>query len=125
MTELDLELIGGRHELIRYFDGYAADRMEEIDARKLKRPLVKSYLLELMDRDKPGGHQHLEALFGRRQVQLKPVEEDLFLASDPQMGNIGFLERLRPRIVDLSSPSKAEALTSCIHRLVMPSPEFQ
>jgi len=124
MTEQDLRQIRGRHHLIRFFDGYAAERMEEIDERKLKRPLVKSHLLELLDRDRCGGHESLEAIFSRRQVNLTPLEDDLFLATDPQMGDIGFLERLRPRVVALYSTFKSEELIPWIHRLVMHSPEI-
>ena len=34
--------ISSRDKMIRYLDGYAADRMEELDERKIKRPLVRA-----------------------------------------------------------------------------------
>ena len=51
MTENSLREIRSRHQMIRFFDGYAIERMEELDERKLKRPLVKTQLLELLDGD--------------------------------------------------------------------------
>jgi len=95
MTETTLQQIRDRHQIIRFFDGYAIKRMEELDERKLKRPLVKSQLLEILDGDEARTPQGLQAIFGRRQVRLDPLEGSLFLVADEQMGEIGFLERLR------------------------------
>ena len=50
MLDLDIsqeiKSISSRDKMIRYLDGYSAERMEELDERKTKRPLVKSYMLE-------------------------------------------------------------------------------
>jgi hypothetical protein len=36
MQDFSLQHISTREEMIRFLDGYAAERMEELDARKLK-----------------------------------------------------------------------------------------
>jgi hypothetical protein len=110
--------------MVRFFDGYAIERMEELDERKLRRPLVKSHLLEILDGQDARTSQGLQAIFGRRGVRLQPIDEDLFLATDDQIGEIGFLERLRPRIVALYSIMKSDELGRWVRRLVLRSPEI-
>ena len=124
MTETNLRQIHNRHQMIRFFDGYAIERMEELDARKLKRPLVKSHLLEILDGEEARTNQGLRDIFDRRGVRLEPLEEELFLVTDDQMGDIGFLERLRPRIVALYSTMKSDELGRWVRRLVLDSPEI-
>lgn len=124
MTQMDLRQIKNRQQMIRFFDGYAIERMEELDERKLKRPLVKSHLLELLDGQEARTSQGLQAIFGRRGVRLQPFNEGLFLATDDQTGEIGFLERLRPRIVALYSTMKSDELGRWVRRLVLRSPEI-
>jgi len=110
--------------MVRFFDGYAIERMEELDERKLRRPLVKSHLLEILDGQDARTSQGLQAIFGRRGVRLQPLDEGLFLATDDQIGEIGFLERLRPRIVALYSVMKSDELGRWVRRLVLRSPEI-
>jgi len=124
MTEIDLRQIQDRRQMIRFFDGYAVERMEELDERKLKRPLVKTHLLEILDGQEARTPQGLQAIFGRRGVRLQPLDEGLFLATDKQMGEIGFLERLRPRIVALYSTMKSDELGRWVRRLILRSPEL-
>jgi len=124
MTQMDLRQIQNRQQMIRFFDGYAIERMEELDERKLKRPLVKSHLLEILDGQEARTSQGLQAIFGRRGVRLQPLDEGLFLATDDQIGEIGFLERLRPRIVALYSTMKSDELGRWVRRLVLRSPEI-
>jgi hypothetical protein len=110
--------------MISFFDGYALERMEELDERKLKRPLVKTQLLELLDADEAHTPQGLQTIFGRRQVRLEQLDESLFLVADTQVGEIGFLERLRPRIVGLYSTVKSTDLDRWVRRLVLRTPEI-
>ena len=124
MTQMDLSQIRNRQQMIRFFDGYAIERMEELDERKLKRSLVKSHLLEILDGQEARTSQGLQAIFGRRGVRLQPLDEGLFLATDDQTGEIGFLERLRPRIVALYSTMKSDELGRWVRRLVLRSPEI-
>ncbi|MGC8669257.1 MAG: hypothetical protein ACP5VE_14195, partial [Chthonomonadales bacterium] len=71
MVETNLGQIQNRQQMIRFFDGYAIERMDELDERKLKRPLVKTHLLELVDGEEARTSQGLQALFGRCGVRLR------------------------------------------------------
>ncbi len=70
MSEMDLRYIRDRHQMIRFFDGYAIERMEDLSERKLKQPLVKSYLLELLDGEEARTPQGLLTIFNRRGVKM-------------------------------------------------------
>lgn len=124
MTEIPFRQIQTRHQMIRFFDGYAVERMEELDERKLKRHLVKTHLLEILDGEEASTAQGLQAIFGRRGVRLQPLDEGLFFVTNNQNGEIGFLERLRPRIMALYSTMKSDELGPWVRRLVLRSPEI-
>lgn len=124
MTEMPLRQIRSRHQMIRFFDGYATERMEELDERKLKRPLVKTQLLELPDGGEARIPQVLQAVFAWHQVRLESLDESLFLVADDQIGEIGFLERLRPRIVALYSMMESADLDRWVRRLILRTPEL-
>jgi hypothetical protein len=81
-------------------------------------------LLEILDGEETHTAQGLQAIFGRRGVNLQPLDEELFLVTDDQNGEIGFLERLRPRIVTLYSTMKSDELDRWVRRLVMRGPEI-
>src|SRR3989442_7773371 len=104
MLDIKLRDPRDRHEMIRFFDGYTTERMKELYDEKLKSPLVKSHLLEILDESHGHGSQNLQAVFERNRAYLKPLDETLFLVTDKAEGEIGFLEVLRPRIVALYSP---------------------
>jgi hypothetical protein len=122
--EPNLRQIKNRRHMIRFFDGYTFERMEELDERKLKRPLVKSHLLEVLDGAEARTTEGLQNLFRRRDVLLKSIDEDLFIVTDLHLGDIGFLERLRPRVVALYSAMKSPEPDRWVERLVQKSPEF-
>jgi len=124
MAETHLHEIRSRHQMIRFFDGYAIERMEELDERRLKRPLVKTQLLEVLGGNEAHTDEGLRANLGRRQVTLVPIETSLFLAVDDQTGQAGLLERLHPRIVALYSTMKSDDMQQWVRRLVMRSPEL-
>ena len=82
MNESDIRLIRTRKEMIRFLDGYAYERKEELDERRLKGPLVKSHLLEILDSGHTRTSQGLVDLFARWEVQLKQIDDDLFLSQN-------------------------------------------
>jgi len=123
MTEMPLQDIRTRDEMIRFLDGYAAERMEELDERKLRRPVVKTHLLELLNGGCAPTSEELQRVLGRRNVHLEPLERELFLVTDSG-GDIGFLERIRPRIVALYSTLDSKYVQRWVERLVMRSPEL-
>lgn len=124
MRDIGLSEIKNRLEMIRFFDGYATERQGEINEQRLKRPLVKTQLMEVLNGSKDISHEGLQSLFERRQMRLSPLEEGLFLVTDPQGGELGFLEQLRPRILALYSNLKTDELTRWARRIIMGSPEL-
>ena len=125
MLDIELRQLRNRQEVMRFFDGYTIERMEELYTEKLKKPLVKSYLLESSDpADQQNSTEKLRTVFARRGVDLAPLDDSLFLLSDRQEGDIGFLEVLRPRILALYSHLKSENLNRWVRRIVLQGPEL-
>lgn len=124
MQEMHLGRIHTLHEMIRFFDGYASEWIGELDARKLRRPLVKTQILELLHGQALPPPQVLHAMFGRIGSRLESLDESLFLVTDKQGGEIGFLECLRPRLMAVYSPIKAADLDRYVRRLVLRNSEI-
>jgi len=124
MPDVELKHLKNRHEMIRFFDGYTTERMEELYAEKLKRPLVKSQLLEVLDGKQARNSRTLQAIFEQHGAQLRALDESMFLVTDNSQGEIGFLEVLRPRIVALYSPLRSDVLCKWVRELVMGNPEL-
>ncbi len=114
----DMARVTSRREMIRLLDGYSLDRKEELDERRVKRPFVKSYLLEVRERAPDGSPSRLEDVFARRGIPLRPLEDGLFLAETRTGETIGFLEALRPRIAVIYSLMDAKPLEGLVRNLV-------
>jgi len=65
MTETDISHIRSRREMIRFLDGYSLERKEELDERKVKRPLVKTHLIEVLDGRQARTDDQYKDLFAR------------------------------------------------------------
>jgi hypothetical protein len=78
--------------MIRFLDGYAAERQEELDERKIKQPLTKSYLLESACDDQKIGS--LTEIMNRNHITLEPIDDQLYRVYDrSKLEYMGFLER--------------------------------
>ncbi len=124
MTETDVSHIRSRTEMIRFLDGYSLDRKEELDERRLKRPLVKTHLIEVLDGRRERSDEQTAELFLRRGLALTKIEDGLFLARSETHGPVGFIETLRPRIVALYSTMDSRFLGPLVRRLILTSPEL-
>ena len=124
MTGSSLGQVHGRHDMVRHFDGYAGDRMEELDERKLKRPLVKTFLVELLNGAQSSDDPGLVSTLRRRGTVLRQIEEGLFHVTNDAGTEVGILERLRPRVFAIYSTLKSEVLKSWVGQLVRRSPEL-
>lgn len=124
MSEVTLSEIHNRRDMVRYFDGYATERMMELEALELKKPLVKTHLLEIQDGEETRGADALTALWAKYGLQLRPLDDSLFFAVDRDGTELGFLERLQSRIVALYSTLKADEITKRVRSLVMKSPDI-
>jgi hypothetical protein len=118
MSEFALGTIKNRTQMIRFFDGYSEERVEELDERKLKRPLVKTHLLEVLNGQCSSLSEALPSIFKRCGIEIKALDDELFLVSDLNIGEIGFLEQLTSRIIALYSTNKSDVLYPWVRNLV-------
>jgi len=110
--------------MIRFFDGEAAARVEELDERRSRRPWVKTYLLEILDGHETQTSEGLQKLFGNYGVRFSPIDDHLYFVTNETLGEIGFAERLSTRIIALYSALDSNQLKSWVHRLVHSSPDI-
>jgi len=115
--------ISSREKMIRYLDGYAAERMEELDERKTKRPLVKSYLIEHTgDSDKTKPVQEIMSTVG---INVETISDNLYRVYDRHTSEyIGFLETLTPRYFAVYTLHESQKSDKWIRNLILSCPEL-
>ncbi|MDI6869270.1 MAG: hypothetical protein QMD88_06785 [Coprothermobacterota bacterium] len=119
----EMQSINSREKMIRYFDGYSAERMEELDERKTKRPLVKSYMLEHVG--DTGGQKKVADLLFSMDIESRKIDEDLFLILDGRTGEyMGFLEVLTPRYFVFYTIHRSDKADKWVRKLVFSSPDL-
>lgn len=119
----ELKPIDSRINMIRYFDGYSAERMEELDERKTKRPLVKSYMLEYAgEQNRKREITELIKDFG---IAAQEIDKGLYRIFDPKEKEyMGFLEILNPRYFVFYTIHKSIKADKWIKSLVYNSSEL-
>lgn len=128
MSDLDIskeiKSITSREKMIRYLDGYSAERMEELDEREIKRPLVKSYLLEHVGNTERQ-RKVTEVLYNFG-VESQEIDENLYRILDKRANGeyIGFLEVLTPRYFVFYTLHHSDKADRWIKNLVINSPEL-
>jgi hypothetical protein len=119
-----LDRIHDRHGMIRFFDGYSADRLEELGEHELTGGLVKSHLIEVLSGQKQCADDELAAILSRRGIDARQKDEGFFSVRNREGREVGFLERLTPRIIALYSTLKTEDLCPWVARVIRNSPEL-
>lgn len=125
MTEVNISEIKSREEMIRLLDGYSVERKEELDQKKVKRGLVKSYLLETVD-----GFQDTEKTLSDILTpfasELIQIDEGLYKILDKNSGKyMGFLESFwGGRYFALYSLELSEDIDKYVRNLVLSSPQL-
>jgi len=120
----EIKSITSREKMIRYLDGYSAERMEELDERKTKRPLVKSYMLEhIGDSGRQRKVTELLAEFG---IESQRIDENLYRIVDKRTNGeyMGFLEVLTPRYFVFYTLHLSDKADRWVKNLVLNSPEL-
>lgn len=118
---MSLASVSTRQEAIEVLEGYSEARKEELDQRRTRRPLVKSYMLETVAHD--NGSPSLESIFGMVGHSLIRLDETLFkIRDDKQSKTVGLLEKLLPRHPVVYSFEDAKEMDPWIRRLVHSSP---
>ncbi len=128
MSDIDIskeiKSITSREKMIRYLDGYSAERMEELDERKIKHPLVKSYMLEHVG---DGGKQKkVTELLSGFAIECQEIDENLYRILDKRENEeyMGFLEVLTPRYFVFYTLHHSDKSDRWVKNLVINSPEL-
>lgn len=79
MTPSEMEGIGSRREMIRFFDGYSVGRRHELEERRSKKALVKSHRLEVLGATAGGLH----GIFEPVGLRLRALDDALFEVRRP------------------------------------------
>ena len=115
--------VQNREDMIRFFEGYTSQRLEEIDKRTLNRPLVKTQLLETVAHENGNVSRPLPEIFGRS-AHLTALESGLFSIVDIAGGGAGFVEHLNSRIIAIYSTEDVRTFTSWTRPQVERNPDL-
>src|SRR3989338_2413964 len=125
MADINFSGIKSRDEMIQLFDGYSFERKEELDQKKTKKGLVKSYLLETVDGFQDSTTSITE-IFDPLGCELVQIEEGLYKIADKNLKrHIGFLESFwSGRYLVLYSLELSEIVDKWIKGLVLSTPQL-
>ena len=120
----EIQSIRTREEMIRYLDGYSADRLEELDERRTKRPLVKSYILEHVG--KKGKQKDITQILKNSSIETQKIDTNLYKVFDNRLYNeyMGFIEVLDPRYFVFYTLHLSEKADKWVKNLVYNTPEL-
>jgi hypothetical protein len=120
----EIKSITSREKMIRYLDGYSEERMEELDERKIKRPLVKSYMLEHVG--DTGTQKRVTEVLGKLEIVTEQIDENLYRVLDTKENKeyMGFLEVLNHRYFVFYSLHLSDKSDRWVKNLVFNSPEL-
>lgn len=115
--------VNSRESMIRCLDGYASERFEEIDLRKIKTPLTKSYLIEHTgenDQIKP-----ITDIMQNQGIRTDPIDDNLYRVFDQYVQSYtGFLEVFSPRYFVVYSLQDSRLSDPRVNKLITNSPEL-
>ncbi len=117
MSPSVLKDIQDRQEMIRVLDGYTSERMDDLDGRRLKSPLVKTQLIEVLNGRETLSVDKLNSIFQNTDLSLNQIDDSLLLVIDGD-NEIGFLEIIGSRIISLYSRLKADELSKFVNQLI-------
>ncbi len=120
----EIKSIDSREKMIRYFDGYAAERMEELGKKSTKRPLVKSYMLEHVGDSQK--QKDISMVLGMSGIITEKIDENLYRVLDTNNGNgyMGFVEVFTPRYFVFYTSQPSDIADSWVKNLVFNSPDL-
>lgn len=121
VTPRPLEQLGTRAEVIGYFEEYMMQRYDELSEMRLRRPLIKSQLLEVNGDSNPSAS--IQNIFSRSAVRVKRIDETMFLVADTDK-EIGVAEVLNDRIVAVYSALERSEFYRWSRRVAGGNPEL-
>lgn len=124
MSEAALHDISSRQGMIRFFNGYGGQRVEELGRGKLQRPLVKTQLLETTGHVNGGRRTTLEDILRKQKLVTKRLDDTLFYVTDAEGRGEAFAEPLNPRVMAVYSTAKAREFDAWVKPLVQQSSDL-
>jgi hypothetical protein len=124
VSEAALYDIGSRQEMIRFFDGYGSQRVEELGRGKLQRPLVKTQLLETVRHLDGDWRSGLSSVLHKQKLVVKSLDETLFYVADSQHRGEAFVEPLNDRVLAFYGTAKAKEFDAWVKPLVQQSSDL-
>jgi hypothetical protein len=121
VTPRPLEQLETRAEVIGYFEEYMMQRYDELSEMRLRRPLIKSQLLEVNGDSNPSAS--IQNIFSRSAVRVKRIDETMFLVADTDK-EIGVAEVLNDRIVAVYSALERSEFYRWSRRIAEGNPEL-
>jgi len=120
----EIKSITSRNKMTRYLDGYSAERMEELDERKMKRPLVKSYMLEHVGDN--GTQKKITDILSSLMINVQKIDENLYRVLDNRENGeyMGFLEILTSRYFVFYTLHRSNKADRWVKNLVFSSPDL-
>lgn len=120
----EIKSITSREKMIRYFDGYSAERMNELDERKVRHPLVKSYLLEHIGDN--GKQKQITQILSKFRIETQKVDDKLYKVLDQREEGeyMGFIEVLSPRYFVFYTLQHSDKVDRWVKNLVFNSPDL-
>lgn len=120
---MSLANVKTRQQAIDLLQGYTAERKEDIDRKKTRRPLVKSYLLETVSHNRQSSP--LTEIFEKAGQRLNQLDETFYTVYDTAKDKtIGLLELVRPRYPVIYSHEDASELDTWARQLVYSTPDL-
>lgn len=120
----EIKSINSREKMIRYLDGYSAERIEELDERKIKRPLVKSYMLEHVGDN--GKQREITEILSNFMIEAHKIDENLYKVLDKKENGeyMGFIEVLTPRYFVFYTLHNSDKADRWVKNLIFSSPDL-
>jgi len=120
----EIKYISSREDMIRFLDGYSAERIEELDKRKIKYPLVKSYMLEHVGDDKT--QKDIAQILSNFGIEAQKIDENLYKVLDKRESGeyMGFIEVLTPRYFVFYTLHHSDKADKWVKKLVFSSPDL-
>jgi hypothetical protein len=92
--DVNISKVKSRDEMIHFLEGHSLERKEDLDQRKMRKGLLKSYLLETLGDSANSFHSGLFEVFKGRQANLELIDDDLYTVFDNDKNRyVGFLEK--------------------------------
>lgn len=109
-----------RQELFAYYQSYAEKNKEEIDNKKTRQPLLKTYAIETFDMNMNFGLSHSDLFEVDKKFTVRQEDDNLYSLSK-QSNLVGYLEKINDRFWLLFTTNKTNTTDPLVSSLIKSS----